>query len=142
MKDKSDLLETRNARITSTTLGNHDRGFFTFSLGLDYGDTRQTCGGLVLDSWDKANSKRTGWKFGIDLIARILEVVGVDNWEDLKGKHIRVKCTWSSVDAIGNLLKDDWLNFSEFAEARKEEAKDEKAKGVHSGADGAAAGEA
>ena len=41
---------------------------------------------------------------------------GVDSWEDLKGEYIRVKDEgWgSTINEIGNLMEDKWLNFREF----------------------------
>ena len=48
----------------------------------------------------------------------ILETVGVDTWENLKGQHIRVKDNGlgSTVDEIGNLMEEKWFNIREFFE--------------------------
>jgi hypothetical protein len=71
-----------NAIITDTQLGWEDHGLFTFTLHLDYGGSGQGACGPVL-----ANSKG-GWDKAADLLGKILKVVGVDNWEQLKGKAV------------------------------------------------------
>lgn len=45
-----------------------------------------------------------------------MKVVGVSRWEDLKGKYIRVVSNgWgSTLKTIGNLMKDEWFNITEF----------------------------
>jgi hypothetical protein len=113
-------METKNALIRSTFLGFEDHGIFTFSIGLDYGGSGQSAGGYALDSRNKETQKKQGYAYAIDLISEILNVVGVDTWEDLKGKNIRVMATYDKVIAIGNLLNDKWLNFSDFYAAHKE----------------------
>ena len=37
-------------------------------------------------------------------------VAGVEKWEQMKGKTIRVKSCHSKVEAIGHIVKDDWFN--------------------------------
>lgn len=110
-------METKNALITGTMLGIEDHGIMSFMLYLSYGGCGQGAGGYALDTPVKENGKflcRIGTAEGLSMIMRILEVVGVGKWEDLKGKHIRVKADLSAVHAIGNILKDDWLDFTSF----------------------------
>lgn len=47
---------------------------------------------------------------------KIMDVVGVTNWEDLKGKYCRIKSDgWGSlVTTIGNILDDKWFDIGEF----------------------------
>ena len=109
--------ETKNAIITSTMLGIEDHGVMSFYLYLDYGGTHQGAGGYVLDTPLKQGStfiRRIGTAEGMALIMEILEVVGVGKWEDLKGKHIRVKANSNGVKAIGHIIKDKWLDFEQF----------------------------
>lgn len=114
-----DKIETKNATITGTLLGYEDHGILTFFLYLDYGGSGQGAGGYSLDEYDKVLKKRVGAKEGLDLIIEILNVVGVRSWEELKGKHIRVKASFVKVYAIGNLLHDKWLDFTQFFEERR-----------------------
>ena len=112
------MIEVKNAIIDYTMLGFERGCLFSFSLGLDYGVSGQVAGGYCLDTpvKDKDNKFlfRTGSALGTNLIMKILNIVGVEKWEDLKGSYIRVKASPTKVHEIGNLLKDEWLNFEDF----------------------------
>lgn len=107
----NDEIETKNAKIESTMLGWEDHGIFTFSLYLDYGGSGQGAGGYALDRYEKKIDKRVGWSGGIAVLMRILKVVGVEKWEDLPGQVVRVRAGWERVHAVGNYLREDWLDF-------------------------------
>ena len=110
----------RNATIRSTMLGVEDHGIMTFMLDLDYGSSGQGAGGYALDGKPRTPSgERRGVEGSIVLIRKILEIVGVEKWEDLPGKHIRVWQDNSNVYAIGHITKDNCLNFQEFFDAYK-----------------------
>ena len=96
------MAEEKNATIKSTFLGIEDHGLFTFYLILDYGNSGQGAGGYVL----------SGKSF--EIIRKILEIVKVDEWEELPGKHIKVKATHDRVCAIQNILGGEWLDFKEY----------------------------
>ena len=116
-------MEMRNAVITSTMLGIENHGIMSFYLYLDYGGSGQRAGGWNLDTPVKIGNtflRRVGTAEGLSLIMKILDVVGVGKWEDLKGKHIRVKQDHTAVHAIGNIIKNEWLDFSQFFEEIKE----------------------
>ena len=86
-----------NAKIGKTYLGNGD-GYMSYIIHVE---------------WDSAG---TGFGthdlryYGIELIDRLLKVVGVECWEDLAGKHIRLKKRRRDTIDIGNIIKDDWLD--------------------------------
>lgn len=103
--------EIKNARITSTMLGYEDHGIMTTMLHLDYGSSAQGFGGWGLDEYkgERGYGSRQPTALCGFFIKRVLEVVGVDKWEDLKGKYIRAEAGWSKVYAIGNLLEDKWF---------------------------------
>lgn len=100
-------IETINAKITSTQLGVEDHGIMTAFLFLDYGDRTQCFGGYCLGTPEKPDVSLA--KF----ITRVIEVVGVCNWEDLPGKVIRVKQEHTKVHQIGHFLKEEWYDPSE-----------------------------
>lgn len=52
----------------------------------------------------------------MEAISKVLEVVGVDKWEDLPGKYIRFEDNgWgSAVTKIGNIIEEKWLDLEEF----------------------------
>lgn len=102
----------RNALITKTTLGTADGPLMAW-LHLEFDGSGQAFGGYVLGKGVAS--------FWID---RVLTVVGVSNWEDLKGQHIRVRhdTEFGGIIAIGNFLKNSWFYPKE--ELRKEFPRD------------------
>ncbi len=117
-------METKNAKITGTTLGREDHGIMTAYINLDYGGSScQSAGGYGFDEYNKKKDCREGTAFGMEFIMRVLEVVGVDRWEDLKGKHIRVKADHCGVEAIGHITDNRWLNFKELAKKHYPDSK-------------------
>lgn len=119
-----------NARITGTMLGVEDHGILSSMVSLDYGGTCQGFGGYAFDEpvFGPGGRKmgdfkgRRGCAFGMEFIRRFLEVVGVDKWEDLKGRHVRVRKTdeWGAIEAIGNIIKDDWFDPKALAEQMRQ----------------------
>ncbi len=67
-------------KIESTMLGFEDHGIMSFWLTLDFGGSGQGFGGYCL-----------GGTFTHDVLTGILEAVGVEKWEDLKGKPVWVR---------------------------------------------------
>lgn len=107
------MTEIKNAKIRSTRLGIEDNGIFDFMLHLDYGGTGQGFGGYALDEYDKLLQKRVGHRIGMEAIMRILDTVGVRNWEDLRGEYIRVRASHDKVEAIGNIVEDKWFSMED-----------------------------
>ena len=109
--------QIRNARITSTQLGREDHGIMTFMLFVEIsGGGCCGIGGYALDGYDKDLQQRVFHAKSMESISEILNVVGVDTWEQLPGKYIRVKDNgWgSTIDEIGNLMEEKWFNLREF----------------------------
>lgn len=104
-------METLNAQIKSTKLGFIANGICSFDLILDI----QGGGGVVVGGWVLDGP------YGMNVIKRILEVVGVDTWEELEGKYIRIKDIHLNdrVTSIGNLMKEEWINFNTFGKEGK-----------------------
>lgn len=99
--------EIRNAVIESVTLSN-ERGLSAW-LMLDFGDCGQGFGGLLLYSANGDPLAREVNYCG-HFIWRVLQVAGVERWERLPGKTIRVQRSFSHIKAIGHILKDDWFD--------------------------------
>lgn len=95
--------EIKNARIASTMLGIEDHGIMTYFLHLDYDGSGQGAGGYSLG----------GTRFGPAYLRKIIETVGVDKWESLPGKYIRVEATHNKVLRIGHIIKNVWMDLSE-----------------------------
>ena len=109
-------MEIKNAKITSTILGREDHGIMTFMIFVEFGGCGCGIGGYCLDYYDKNTQTSVFHIRDMEAISKILDVVGVDKWEDLPGKYIRVKDNgWgSTIDEIGNLMEDKWFNLREF----------------------------
>lgn len=100
-----------NARIDSTMLGIEDHGVMTCFLHLRSGASGQGFGGFGLDGpYSEKYKERLPNKLCGFWIKRILEVVGVDKWEDLKGKYIRVDGEdYGEIFGIGHITDDKWF---------------------------------
>ena len=106
----------KNVKITKTFLGKEAHGFLTFYLLVEGNGIGVSIGGYCLDKYDEQKKKRVPSHKSFELINRILEVVGVNSWEELKGEYIRVENNGLGyrVTRIGNLIKNDWLDFDAF----------------------------
>lgn len=106
-------METKNATIKSTMLGYEDHGILTIFLNLDYGDSGQGFGGYALDEFIKGADARIPTVAVGKWIKGLLDVVGVEKWEALKGQHLRVEIEggWNGkIVRIGHFLKDKWFD--------------------------------
>lgn len=96
--------EIENAKITETLLGIEDHGCMTIMLTLELSSGGSIgFGGYNLTGGDSLY-KHT---------KTILGIVGVDYWEKVKGKYIRIKKEagyHGKIIAIGNLMEDKWFN--------------------------------
>mgnify|MGYP003594591886 CR=1 FL=1 len=111
-----------NAKITRTMLGREDHGIFTFMIFVEFNGSTCGIGGYSLD---QAADMQGGRKYsvkGLEAIGRILDVIGVDKWEDLTGKYIRiVDDGWGSpVNEIGHIMQDKWFNLKNFFSGENE----------------------
>jgi hypothetical protein len=113
------IIETKNATITSVDLDIERH--LTMWMHLDYGGSGQGFGGYSLyspKSWDEDNKNNKN--FAGFFITRVLETVGVESFQKLKGQSVRVKSSHEGVHEIGHFLKDKWFNPKEEFERFKE----------------------
>jgi hypothetical protein len=102
--------EFLNAVIESASIS-IERGLLTAWIILDYGGSGQGFGGHALYVPKNFTHHKTETKAG-HYIYRIMEIAGVDSWDDLKGKTIRVKKGTGFNDlivSIGHIVKDLWF---------------------------------
>lgn len=112
--------ELLNAEITNVSLNMKDHGCLTLSIALQGAGYGVVYGGYCLgkgylgadDDFFKDSAK------GMEAIMRIMDVVGVESLEDMKGKYVRIanKGLGSSVKIIGNVISDKWFDYESFFE--------------------------
>lgn len=115
----------QNAKITSTMLGIEDHGILTAFVYLEGDGWGVGFGGYALDEWDEAAKRRKGGAYGTEFIMRVLKAVGVERWEDLPGKHVRVESEgWGGqARRIGHITKELWFDPKALAEEMRAEEK-------------------
>ena len=109
-------MEIKNAKIVGTSISMADHGCLSISIAV-VGDTwacniggwRNGVGHLGAKEWRGNGS-------AIVAMMKIMDIVGVDKWENLTGKCIRVKLKelGGTIDEIGSLIEDRWFNLREF----------------------------
>jgi hypothetical protein len=113
--------EIKNARIAATTLGREDHGIMTAWLHLEGYGWGISFGGYAMDQYDKAAKKRVGSAYGIAFLIGVLDAVGVDSWEKVKGQHVRVELEgWGGKALrIGHITKDTWFDPKALADSMR-----------------------
>ena len=113
-------LEQHNAKITGTMLGIEDHGIMTFMLYTEFDGGGVGFGGYALDEYDGISGRKST-ELGMECVKEVMRVVGVEKWEDIKGKHIVVESEgWGGkATGIRNLLKEDlWFRPEEWFKER------------------------
>ena len=120
--------EIRNAQIKNVSLNMADHGVLTSDLTLDGHGWGVCYGGYVLGKGYVGEKTFEGYASGMEAIMRIMDTVGCDKYENMKGKYIRVatKGCGSTVKIIGNILEDKWFDYGSFFDDMKNDAGDDK----------------
>lgn len=107
-----------NARITDVDLSMADHGCLTLAMTLNGEGWGVVYGGYCLghgylgaddDFFD-------GSAAGMEYLIRIMDTVGVERFQNLKGKYVRVatKGWGDTVKIIGNIIEDKWFDAEAF----------------------------
>lgn len=113
-----------NALIKNVDLSMADHGCLTLAMTLDGGGWGVVYGGYCLGKGylGADDDFFDGSAAGMEYLIRIMDTVGVEKFQDLKGKYIRVatKGWGDSVKIIGNIIKDKWFDAETFFIDKKE----------------------
>lgn len=106
--------EIINVKISKPKLYIEDHGCLTFDFILHgYGF------GCCFGGYSIGNvSDKSATGAGLSAMMYIMDVVGVNCWDDLDGKYCRVvdPGCGSSVSKIGNIIDDKWFDIKKFFE--------------------------
>ena len=113
--------KVENAKITKVDLSMADHGVFCLEMSIDSGGWGCVFGGHVIGKGYLGAKKFEGFPSGIEYIMEIMNVVGVERFNDMKGKYIRVATEgWgSTVKIIGNIIEDKWFDVTTFFQDKK-----------------------
>lgn len=109
--------EIVNVKISAPRLYIEDHGCLTFDFVINGSGFGCCIGGYCIG---KAHDKSaTGT--GLSAMMHIMDVIGVNCWEDLDGKYCRVvdPGLGGHVTKIGNLIDDKWFDIKDFFEEAK-----------------------
>lgn len=115
-----------NSLIESADLNMENHGCLDMTLSLR-GQVDVCFGGYVLGiGYLDDGDDFKGSAAGLEYIMRVMDVVGVERFQDLKGKYVRVahKGLGSSVKIIGNITREKWFDAESFFKDKKENADD------------------
>lgn len=117
------MKEIQNAKITKVDLSMADHGCLTLELVIEGKGWGCCFGGYVLGYGYVGAEEFEGSPKGIIEIMRIMDVVGVSRFNEMKDKYIRVEIEgWGgSVYKIGNIIEDKWFDYREFYKKERED---------------------
>lgn len=110
--------DIRNMRIESVSLTMADHGVLTFYVHLTTCSLCAGYGGYVIGKGCLGADNFEGSAKGLEAMMRIMDVVGVDTWEDLPNKYIRaiIPKFNEPITVIGNIMEDKWFDIKQFFE--------------------------
>ena len=113
-----------NALIEKVDLSMADHGCLTLAMTLAGGGWGVVYGGYCLGKGYLGAKDEffKGSAAGMEYLMRIMDTVGVEKFQDLKGKYVRVatKSWGNSVKIIGNIIRDKWFDAETFFTDKKE----------------------
>lgn len=116
-REDINMVKIENAKISKVSITMADHGCLTFYVHLVGVGWEGNLGGYVIGhgqlGWNDDEFKSNS---GLGLVAlmRIMNVVDVDTWENLKGKYCRVIIDNQTIKGIGNIISDKWFDVDKF----------------------------
>jgi hypothetical protein len=110
-------MKTQNAIITSVDLSIEDHGSLTACVFLEFDGGGQGFGGHALYLPKSFKHHNEGGNYAGHFLFRVMEIAGVEHWDKLVGKAIRVRhdvkgesILGATIHSIGHIVKNDWFN--------------------------------
>lgn len=116
---EEDGYEILNGVIKNVSLTMADHGCLTSYITVEGAGFGVSLGGYCLGHGYLGSAHFDASGKGLESIMRIMDVVGEERYEDLKGKYVRIasKGWGSTVSIIGNILNDKWFDYKQFFSA-------------------------
>ncbi len=116
-----------NVRITGTAITFKEHGVLTFHIFFE-GQATGGIGGYVIGHGYLGAEKFTASVSGLVAMMHIMNTVGVETWEELKGQYVRIvdPGLGGVVTKIGNIIKDKWFDLDAFFTHEKAKAELER----------------
>lgn len=107
-----------NALIKNVDISMADHGCVTLQIALNGDGWGCVYGGYCIGHGYLGAEEFDSSPIGIEYIARIMDIIGVSHFNDMKGKYIRVatKSWGDTIKIIGSIIKDKWFDTESFFE--------------------------
>jgi len=104
--------EIWNGKITNADLDMSDHGCITMWLSIEGNGCGVCYGGICLGKGYVGAKTFSSSRNSMIYIMRIMDVLGVSKFNNLKGQYVRVaaKSIGSPVKIIGNIIRDKWFD--------------------------------
>ena len=104
-----------NVKITDTRLTMRENGVLTFHVFFE-GQCTGGFGGYVIGHGYLGASQFDATGSGLVAMMKVMDVVGISDWEKLPGQYIRIvdPGLGGVVTKIGNIIKDEWFDIDAF----------------------------
>ena len=110
----------KNAQIISVDLSMEDHGIITLYMDLIADGFGVIYGGHILGKGYLGAKEFTSSPKAMAYIMHIMDIVNVRNFNDLKGKYLRIATRdFDRTKIIGNIIEDRWFNPEEFFKESK-----------------------
>lgn len=107
--------EVMNAKITHVDLSMADHGCLDMAVTMDGGGWGCVFGGYKLGSGYLGADEFEGSAAGLEYIMRVMDTIGVDRFNQMKGKYAR--CVFDDTQRIvmiGHITENKWFDPKEF----------------------------
>lgn len=107
--------KVKNAKITNVDLSMADHGCLDMSMTMDGGGWGCVFGGYALGNGYLGADTFRGTAAGLEYIMRVMDIIGVEKFNQLKGKYAR--CVFDDsqrIVMIGHITSNKWFDPKEF----------------------------